>query len=152
MSAESKTPATADEVWAAIEAQGYEPKDITEIYYENDPESRFCLIKCISFEHEDIYFEFFEFDNKGSAVDIYGQAYYKISTSHNSWQKIEIDNAVANYRIYTLDSLGQYGVAIYVGNTAVYARSNSENKYEINKILAKIDYLRIGNNKETTTS
>ncbi|MBR2957534.1 MAG: hypothetical protein IKC20_04715 [Clostridia bacterium] len=148
--AEPKTPATVDEVWTAIEAQGYKPKDITQTYYDNDSDAFMYLIKCISFDKEDIHFEFFEFNNEDSAKDLYGQAHYKITTTHNSWQKIETDNRMANYRIYTLDANGQYGVAIFVGNTAVYAHSNSQNKNEIDKILEAIDYLKPGNNKETT--
>ncbi len=147
-----KTPATADEVWAVIEAQGYEPKDIAEYYYEDDYRFRLTLLKCIGFEKDDIHFEFFEFNNKEDAQDIYGSAHHKIITTQNSWQKIETDTKIKNYCIYTIDSLGKYSVAIYVGNTAVYAYSNSENKYEINKILDKIDYLQSGNNKKVTTT
>ena len=83
-------------------------------------------------------------------MDIWGQAYQKITIQYNAWKKIETEYYVANYRIYTLDSLGKYNVAIYVGNTVIYAYCNSENKNEINKILSKIDYLEFGNNKEKT--
>lgn len=147
--AEHKTPATVDEVWTAIEAQGYKPKDITQTYYDNDSDAFMYLIKCISFDKEDIHFEFFEFNNEDSAKDLYGQAHHKITT-HNSWQRIETDNRMANYRIYTLDANNQYGVAVFVGNTAVYAHSDSQNKNEIDKILEAIDYLKPGNNKEKT--
>ncbi len=147
----NKIPATPDEVWAAIEKQGYEPTDYTDSYYEADLSFQLSLKECIAFESDDIHFEFFEFNSKEDAVDIWGQAYQKITLKYNSVQKIEIENYIANYRIYTLDSLGKYNVAIYVGNTAVYAYCNSENKNEINKILDAIDYLRPGNHKETTT-
>lgn len=148
--AESKIQATVDEVWKAIETEGFEPKDITQDYYNSDSDAFMYLNKCIAFDKNDIHFEFFEFNNEDSAKDLYGQAHYKITTTHNSWQRIETDNRMANYRIYTLDANGQYGVAIFVGNTAVYARSQSENKNKIDKILDSIDYLRSGNNKETT--
>ena len=150
MSADSKTPATTQEVKEAIVNYGYEPIDYTDSYYEADISFQLALKECVAFESDDIHFEFFEFNSKEDAVDIWGQAYQKITIQYNAWQKIETEYYVANYRIYTLDSLGKYNVAIYVGNTAVYAYCDSENKNEINKILDKIDYLEFGNNKETT--
>ncbi len=150
MSADSKTPATTQEVKEAIINYGYEPVDYTDSYYEADISFQLALKECVAFESDDIHFEFFEFNSKEDAVDIWGQAYQKITIQYNAWQKIETEYYVANYRIYTLDSLGKYNVAIYVGNTAVYAYCNSENKNEINEILNKIDYLEFGNNKEKT--
>lgn len=146
----SKIPATSDEVWAIIEEQGYKPEDITDRYYQNDSEAFLSLIKCVAFKENDIEFQFFEFNNKNSAIDIYGQAYHDITTTYNSWQKMEISHEASNYSLYFLDSLGKYNIAIHVGNTAVYAYCDSENQNEINKILDKIDYLEFGNNKEKT--
>ncbi len=147
---EPKTPATTDEVWAAIEEQGYKPEDISDFYYQKDSGFKLTLQKCIAFEDDDIHFEFFEFNNRDSAIDIYGQAYHNITVTHNSWQKMETSYKNKNYSLYFLDSHGKYNVSIFVENTAVYAYCNSENKYEINQILDKIDYLTSGNNKETT--
>ena len=151
MSADSKIPSTANEVRAVIIANDYKPTDYTDSYYEADLSFQLALKECVAFESDDIHFEFFEFYSKEDAEDIWGQAYQKITLNYNSFQKIETEYYVANYRIYTLDSLGKYNVAIYVGNTAIYAYCNSENKNEINKILAKIDYLEFGNNKENIT-
>lgn len=137
-----KTPATTEQVEAVITAQGYEPTDITELYYESDPGFKNTLNKCISFDKDDIHFEFFDFNNDNSAVNIYSQAYQEISYKYNAAHSIEIKNQIANYTIYTLDSLGKYNVAIYVGHTAVYAYCDSENKVEIQKILDAIDYLK----------
>lgn len=136
-----KTPATTEQVNSVITAQGYEPTDITELYYESDPGFKNTLNKCISFDKDDIHFEFFDFNNDSSAVNIYSQAYQEISYKYNAAHSIEIDTQIANYSIYLLDSLGKYNVAIYVGNTAVYAHCDSENQNEIDKILDAIDYL-----------
>lgn len=146
----SKIPATSDEVWNAIEEQGYIPEDISAFYYQKDSGFKLTLKKCIAFESEDIHFEFFEFNNRDSAIDIYGQAYHDITTTYNSWQKMEISHEASNYSLYFLDSLGKYNVAIFVENTAVYATCNSENQSKINRILDPIDYLQFGNNKEKT--
>lgn len=134
-----------------IEEQGYEPQDYTANYHNADVSFKLTLTKCIGFEKDDIFFQFFEFNNTDNSVDIYGQAYQKITQTYNSWQKMETSYHNTNYSLYFLDSMDKYNVAIYVENTAVYAYCNSENKNEINKILDKIDYLTSGNNKEITT-
>ncbi len=136
-----KTPATSEQVWNAIAAQGYEPQDITELYYESDPGFKSVLNKCTSFNKDDIHFEFFDFNNNNSAINVYSQVYQKVSYKYNDPYSIEIEHQMANFTIYLLDSLGKYNVAIYVGNTAVYAYCDSENKLEINRILDAIDYL-----------
>lgn len=146
----SKIPATSDEVWAIIEEQGYEPEDYTELYHQSDVSFQNSLNKCVGFLHNDISFEFFEFNNQNSAENIYSQAYQKITKKYNSWQKNEISHHSQNYSLYFLNSMDKYNVAIYVGNTAVYAYCDSENMSEIDSILAKIDYLEFGNNKKTT--
>ena len=147
---EHKIPATSDEVWKIIEEQGYEPKDYTEGYHNTDVSFELSLIKCVGFEKDDIFFQFFEFNNEDNAIDIYGQAYQKITQTYNSWQKTEIQYKNQGYHLYFLDSKDKYNVAIYVENTAVYAYCDSENMNEIDSILDKIDYLTSGNNKEKT--
>lgn len=136
-----KDVATSEQVWDVIAAQGYEPQDITELYYNRDSNSKNVLLKCIAFEKDDINFKFFELNSDNAAINIYTQAYQKISYKYNATHSIEIEHQMANFTIYSLDSLGKYNVAIYVGNTAVYAYCDSENKLEINKILDAIGYL-----------
>lgn len=136
-----KEPITSNNMWNILTEYGYEPEDVTEYYCAKDPNFNNKLIKCIAFEKDDIHFEFFEFNNKNSAVDIYGQAHTRIILNYNAINKIEISHKIANYNIYSLDSLGKYNVAIYVENTALYAYCDSANKLKINTILDAIDYL-----------
>ena len=137
-----KTPATSEQVWNTIVAQGYEPEDIADKYHSQDPESKNSLLKCIAFENSDVHFDFFEFNSDSMAQNIYSQFHRKIVDNYNASHIIETENKQANFIIYTLDNGEKYNVAIYVGNTAVYAYCDSENKNEINKILDAIDYLK----------
>lgn len=137
-----KTPVTAEQIKSVILEQGYEPQDITEAYYINDALSKTTLNKCIAFYHEDIHFEYFELNNDDKAQNIYSQFHRKIVDNYNASHIIETENKQANFVIYTLDNSEIYNVAIYVGNTAIYAYCDSENKNEINKILDAIDYLK----------
>lgn len=136
-----KTPVTAEQIISVLEEQGYQPEDITQQYHNQDYESKNNLQKCIYFEDSDIHFEFFELNSNNMAQRIYSQIHRKIVDNYNASHIIETENKKANYVIYTLDNGERYNVAIYVGNTAVYAYCNSENKNEINKILDAIDYL-----------
>lgn len=145
-----KEPVTSEQFYNILLEQGFEPQDITEEYYEFDKDYKSVLTKCLATEKEDIKLVFFEFNNENSPKEIYQQARVDIKTKYNAIYKIETDHQVANHSIYTLDSLGKYNVAIYVGNTAISGYCNSENKNEINKILDAIDYLKPGNNKEKT--
>ncbi|MBQ3602707.1 MAG: hypothetical protein IJA02_02560 [Clostridia bacterium] len=145
-----KEPVTSEQFYNILVEQGFEPQDITEEYYKFDEDYRSVLIKCLATEKEDIKLVFFEFNNENSPKEIYQQALADIKTKYNAIYKVETDHQVANHSIYTLDSLGKYNIAIYVGNTAISGYCNSENKNEINKILDAIDYLKPGNSKETT--
>ncbi len=137
-----KTPATTEQVKEIIINQGYVPEDIAAYYYESDAGFKDTLNNCIAFESEDIHFEFFNFNNEASAISIYSQAYEDVVANNDTNNRRKGGTKIANYAIYTLDLQGKYNVMIYVGNTAVYAYCNSENKNEINKILDAIDYLK----------
>lgn len=134
-----KTPTSSEKIWSIITEQGYEPEDVTAYYCVKDPAFQDTLTKCIAFEKDDIHFEFFDFNNEHSAINIYKQAYEMIEK--NEYFRRKSGTHIANHSIYTLDSEGKYSVAIRVGHTALYAYCDSENKNEINKILNAIDYL-----------
>lgn len=136
-----KDPITSEQAWNVMVEQGYEPQDITEQYYKKNDGAKSVLNKCIAFEKGDIHFEFYEFYSRNSAIDLYGQAYTKIILAKDKFNVIKTSKQIANYTIFTFDDLETYNVAIYVENTAVYAYSNSESKFEINKLLEAIDYL-----------
>ncbi len=136
-----KEEATIQEVELAMIEQGYTPRDLTEVYYNQDSGFKTSLKKCIAMQKDDIRLHFFEFKDSESAKNIYRQAYNNAILKYDSFQKIERHAQMGSFSIYTLDSKGMYSVAIYVGNTAISANSNPENKGEINAILSKIDYL-----------
>ncbi len=136
-----KTPVTSQQMWNIMVENGYEPKDITKWYYENDKNFKDTLIKCIAFEKNDIHFEFYDFVNRNCATDVFAQLYSQIRRSKDVHYNITTHKDIANYCIYTIDDYDTYNVAIFVENTVVYAYSNSESKNDINILLDAIDYL-----------
>lgn len=138
----NKEPLTANAVEIIVLNNGFKVEDITEQYYEGDESFKIALDKCIGFEKDDIHFEYFVFNNRSSAVDLYGQAYYRITMKYDAAHKIETKNSAGNYRTYSLDSLGKYNAVTWVDNTVVYAYCDSENKDKIISILDEMDYLK----------
>ena len=130
---------SAEEIKAALASQNLEPVDGTVSALEKFPNSG--LLDCIVAEQDDILFAFYSFDHVSSAAEVYRQAHTLIVTTRLANPRIEIKYGKVNYRVYTLKANGVYSVAIYVGNTAVYATSNAENERKINRILDEIEYI-----------
>ncbi len=126
----------------AIAESGYEAEDLTQMYYQHDPWFEHSLIKCIVFNEDDIHFEFLEFNNDNSAWDIHTQAVQLIVEEHNlQGRRKNRGTRISNYSDYFFESDGKYSITVWVGNTVLYAYSNSENAHVINRIIDDIGYL-----------
>lgn len=133
------TPATTEQVEAALNEQGFQSQNITDSAQNNFP--GFRLESCIVAEQNDIRFEFYRFDNVASAKKVYQQAYSKIIGNRTS-QRVEFEERKLNYHVYTLDIETNYYLAMYAENTAVYAYCNSaENSRKINAVLDSLGYI-----------
>lgn len=137
----NKEPLSADAIESIITNHGYHAVDITDQYLERDKGFEVTLDKCVAFQNEDIHFEYFIFKDRNGALDLYGQAYNKITLEYDAIHKIETKSSAGNYSTYSLDSLGKYNAVTWVDNTVVYAYCDSENKQEIISILDEMDYL-----------
>lgn len=133
------TPATTEQVEAALNAQGFQSKNITDSAQDNFP--GFGLESCIVAEQNDIRFEFYRFDNVDSAKKVYQQAHSKIIENRTS-QRVEFEERKLNYHVYILDIEMNYYLAMYAENTAIYAYCNSaENSEKINAVLDSLGYI-----------
>lgn len=144
------TPATAEQVEAALNAQGFQSKNITDSAQDNFP--GFGLESCIVAEQNDIRFEFYRFDNVDSAKKVYQQAHSKIIGNRTN-QRVEFEERKLNYHVYILDIETNYYLVMYAENTAVYAYCNSaENSGEINSVLDSLGYINTSNGDWHTES
>lgn len=142
-------PANVTQVENALAEQGFQAFNITDNAQNNFP--TMGLENCIIAEQDDLYFEFYQFDNVKSARKVYTQAYNKI-IGNRTTQRVEFDERKLNYRVYILDVETDYYIAMYAENTAVYAYCDSENSSKINGVLNSLDYIDTGNtdwNSET---
>lgn len=135
----SKTPVTSKNMWEVLISLGYEPEDTTSLYLEENANADGNLIKCISAQKEDIYFQFLDFYNKDSAFLVYR------NTRNALWDKQDVmstenDTSYHNFYFYSLTTSDKYYVIIWVDNTAVYATSNKENISVLWEILSEIGY------------
>lgn len=130
-----KTPVESQRVYEEIINLGYEPIDTTSLYIEDDSN----LQKSVTIDNKKIRFDFFEFDNDNSAINVYNHACSQMHT-YQSGDMIERDEGYNNYSMYSLKSKGVYYITIRVGNTALYAYYDEEYKSELDTILLSIDY------------
>ena len=131
-----KEVATAEQVRIAILEAGYQPVDATELYAEDMP----GLIQCIAFEKDDVYFNFYIFNDKSSARDLFRHISSYIYINFYNYPYAEHESYQSNYHIYTLTAKERYLVNIYVGNTAVYAYCDEGNEQGICDVLRTIGY------------
>ena len=136
-----KTPATTEQVRDAIISFGYEPQDITEQYHNENPDLKQNLNNCIIAQKDDMRFEFYDFTDENSASNLYRLAWSEIMKTRET-PYAEVDTMIANYCIYSLKTPKLYSVAIYVGNTAVYAYCDAANRTKVDEILTKIGYFK----------
>lgn len=130
-----KTPVESQRVYEEIINLGYEPIDTTSLYIEDDSN----LQKSVTIDNKKIRFDFFEFDNDNSAINVYNHACSQMHT-YQSGDMIERDEGYNNYSMYSLKSKGVYYITIRDGNTALYAYCDEEYKSELDTILLSIDY------------
>ena len=114
---------------------GYVPSDTTSLYSEDDSH----LVSSVTIENEKIRFDFFEFDNENSAINVYNHACSQMHT-YQSGDMIERDEGYNNYSMYSLKSKGVYYITIRVGNTALYAYCDEDYMGKLGKILSGIGY------------
>ncbi len=131
-----KEVATAEQVRIAILEAGYQPVDATELYAEDMP----GLIQCIAFEKDDVYFNFYVFQDHRGSGNLYGHIASYININYSGAECAEHTSAQSNYCIRTVAVHGRYVVDIYVDNTVVYAYCDEGNEQGICDVLRTIGY------------
>lgn len=141
-------PVSAEQISDALISQNLQPVDITDTAQGNFPGAG--LTDCIVAEQDDIRFEFYIFDNPSSALRVYREARKLIITTKMETPRVEIEQGKANYKYYSLAAGGNYSVAVYVKNTAVYAYCSEESQSKIVGILDAIGYVDAGPEQDTS--
>ena len=134
-----KTPATVENVFNAIENNGFNGSDITSDYQEKWGMGN-ELQNAIAFEDGDIRFDFFEFDSYKTAEHIRKQYRSYIRENRYDNPNIEVSEGASNYMLYTIKANGLYTICMRVDNTLIFAYCNEENASKLNAIMTDIGY------------
>lgn len=129
---------TTSSVRSILESHGYQPIDCLKSALEDNP--GWDLTGCIKVDNGEIEFEFYEFESRDSAVDIYGSAYHYIKQNKMAVPRRQLEARGSNYRMYRLEAGDNYAISMYVGTTAVYAFCDKEYAEKIDNILFEMGY------------
>ncbi len=129
-------PATADEVAAAIENQGYEAIDTTAQWYE--PGS--TLEAGVGVFQDDVRIYYYVFGSDKRALNVMQQYRGYILEHRYKVHSVETEDAMANFTIYTIAFDDEFTACARVENTVFYAESNAKHSKDILSIMNAIGY------------
>lgn len=147
---QSKTVATYEQVWEAVENQGITPTDTTEMFKaawkeRNDSKGE-TLQKALTFKNPDfnISFNFFVFDDDKSAhsarVSYWNYLRYDSGRFGTRSTNQEYSSSASNFTIYWVKYNNYYTVCTRVGNTVIYAEADADSNKLVKDIIEEIGY------------
>lgn len=128
-------PVTKEQVERALAAENIEATDVTD-HAAATTLPNTGLQTCLIADKGDIHFEFYVFNNLGSAADVYRQTRRAFNPRHSLGAYHE---QKLGYEIYSIDK-SIYSVTLHVDHIAIYAYCRSENQQVLHRILHKLGY------------
>lgn len=135
------TPVTSQQMYDALSAQGYKPQYATQLV--SDDLQKIGLTDCVVAEQDDIKINFYFLNNEDAAQIVYNMSVSLIHTERYDPPTRDYSEGNSNHWRYTMIGQTMYSTVIQVGNTAIYAYSNTENAAKINALLKSIGYTQI---------
>lgn len=135
------TPVTPQQMYDALSARGYKTQYAMQLVSDNL--KKLGLIDCVVAEKNDIHVDFYSFDNDDAAQAVNNKAVSLIHAERRDPPTRDYNEGNSNHWRYTLIGKTMYSTAIYVGNTAIYAYSDTDNAAEINALLESIGYTKM---------
>ena len=134
-------PATPQQTYEALLTQGSQPQYATQLV--SDDIQTLGLTDCVVAEQGDIKINFYFFDNENAAQTLYNMSVSLIHAERRDPPTRDYSEGNSNHWRYTMIGETMYSTAMHVGNTAVYAYSDTENALKINAVLKSIGYTKI---------
>ena len=135
------TPVTSQQMYDALLAQGYKPQYAMQLV--SDDLQKIGLTDCIVVEQDDIKINSYFFNNEDAAQTVYNMSVSLIHTERYDPPTRDYSEGNSNHWRYTMIGQTMYSTVIQVGNTAIYAYSNTEKAAKINALLKSIGYTQI---------
>ncbi|MBE6709322.1 MAG: hypothetical protein E7578_08800 [Ruminococcaceae bacterium] len=145
-----KTVATYEQVWKAVEDQGFSPTDTTKMFRDawkdkNDSKGK-AIQRALTFIDPDngINFNFFIFDDDESAhsarVSYWNYLRYDSGRYGSSNTNQKYTSSISNFTVCWVKHDNYYTVCTRVGNTVIYAEANADSNGSIKNIIEAIGY------------
>lgn len=136
---EKKPQATAQQVTATMEAQGYTVTERTD-YYRDIWDARQQVHGVLIGEKDAMRLEFFLFDTDRSAKNVHGQLASKIREIEDMSDYTQYTHAEGNYSIYALETGDIYCLNIRVGSTVLYGRCSKAHAAQLKEFAQSLGY------------
>lgn len=133
-----KTPATFEQVFAALEAQGLNPLDATAEAHEVNP----YIDASVYIRDGDFLFCFYSLRDDSHALRVLQKYHTHLRENRYDVKNIETDENMANYSIYTITVNNEYTLCARVGHTVIYAESSEADAYKISNVMKEIGYFK----------
>ncbi|MBU5420926.1 hypothetical protein KQI11_12445 [Acetanaerobacterium sp. MSJ-12] len=131
-------PASSAQVQEALLAQGYTPVPLDSNYLAERPQIEDAVLSTCN----GLRFEFYLFDGKATAAAFFERARTAFSDAAESDSAREEQRTEGgSFARYTVRANGEYAVALYSWNTAVYAHCDIAEEENLRQILHQIGYL-----------
>lgn len=135
---EDKSPATYEQVWTALENQGFTPSDFTKEYVEEYPERK--IVSAVGHRNGEMRIEFFELEDIESARTIY-----------HILDQILVDARGADHRPDRRTSMQTYAIHTYyvddknywvarIENTVIYGFCYDDDYEKMVAVMTELGY------------
>ena len=136
---EKRPQTTAQQMLAAMEAQGCAVTDQTD-YYREVWDAYEQVHGVLIGENDTMRLEFFLFDTDRSAQNVHGQLVTKLREYEDMSDYTEYTHAEGNYAIYALETGAVYCLDIRVGSTVLYGSCPKEHAAQLKEFAQSLGY------------
>lgn len=135
---EPKTPATNEQVYAALEKNGFSPNDFTEEYVEEYPERK--IVSVIGHRNGEMRIEFFELEDNESARTIYSIIDQIIIDARGNDHRADRRTSMQSYAIHTYYVDDKNYWLARIDNTVIYGFCYDDDYENMLTVMTELGY------------
>ena len=133
-----KNPATNEQVYAALEKNGFSPNDFTEEYVEEYPEQK--IVSVIGHRNGEMRIEFFELEDNESARTIYSIIDQIIIDARGNDHRADRRTSMQSYAIHTYYVDDKNYWLARIDNTVIYGFCYDDDYEKMVDVMTDLGY------------
>lgn len=133
-----KNPATNEQVYAALEKNGFSPNDFTEEYVEEYPERK--IVSVIGHRNGEMRIEFFELEDNESARTIYSIIDQIIIDARGNDHRADRRTSMQSYAIHTYYVDDKNYWLARIDNTVIYGFCYDDDYEKMVDVMTDLGY------------